>query len=144
MRVMFTLALSLFFTTSLAGTYTSEIAKFYELYEKGKKVEAVDSIYSTNPWMSSAADSIHQIKTQLENIEEIVGNYNGKVLIDETSIKDRFVHVTYMTLYDRQPVRMEFQFYRPEEDWIVYSFSFDINFDDEVESEVRKKIASGS
>ncbi len=126
-----------------AGDYKAEIQKFFTLYESGKKVEAVDSIYSTNPWMSSAADSIQNIKTQLQGIEKLVGNYNGKEFVDELNVKDRFVHVTYLALYDRQPVRMEFQFYKPMSDWIIYSFSFDVNFDDEIEAGARKRISSG-
>ena len=55
-------------------------------------------------------------------------------------VRGRFVHVTYLALYDRQPVRMEFQFYRPKDEWIIYSFSFDVKFDDEVEAMARKNI----
>ena len=84
------------------------------------------------------------MKSQFENIEKLVGEYNGKVLIDETNIKNRFVHITYLALYDRQPVRMEFQFYKPKNDWVIYSFSFDIDFDNEVKDGVRRKIANSS
>jgi hypothetical protein len=127
-----------------AQNYKQEIDKFFTLFEANKKTEAVDSVYSTNPWMTSASDAIQQIKTQFQDIEKIVGNFNGKTLIDETNVKDRFVHVTYIALFDRQPVRMEFQFYRPANDWIIYSFSFDIDFDDDIEVGVRQKIAKGS
>jgi len=126
-----------------AGDYNSEISKFFTLFESGKKTEAVDSLYSTNPWMTSASDAIQNIKTQFEGIEKLVGNYNGKELIDEHNIKNRFVHITYLALYDRQPVRMEFQFYRPKNDWIIYSFSFDIEFDNEVEKGARDIISKG-
>lgn len=144
MRLVFCAVLLLVGLPALAADYNSEIAAFFELYEKGKKVEAVDRIYSTNKWMGSAADAIHNIKTQLQGIEQIVGGYNGKVRIGETNVSDRFVHVTWLTLYDRQPVRMEFQFYRPKGEWIIYSFSFDIDFDDEVQAGARAKIAAGN
>lgn len=142
MKFLITTFLVLFAGYSYAGDYKSEIDKFFTLYEKGNRVEAVDSIYATNPWMSTATDSIQQIKTQFQGIEKLVGNYNGREFIGETNIKDRFVHVTYLALYDRQPVRMEFQFYRPKNDWIIYSFSFDIDFDDEIEAGARKGISS--
>lgn len=132
----------LFPVSAYPAGYSDEIAKFFELYEKGQKVEAVDSIYSTNPWMGSAADSIHNIKIQLQGIEKVVGNYNGVELIGEYAVKDRFVHVTYLALYDRQPVRMEFQFYRPKDDWIIYSFAFDIDFDNEIEQGARAQITT--
>lgn len=143
MKTLATLALLLLSTTALAGGYQAEIDKFFALYEKGKPVEALDTLYATNPWMSSATDAIQNVKNQLQGITKLVGNYNGKVLIDEANIKDRFAHVTYLALYDRQPVRMEFQFYRPKGSWIIYSYAFDISFDDEVETGVRKRIATG-
>lgn len=126
-----------------AGDYRDAIAEFFGLYAQGKKTEAVDRLYGTNPWMASATDAIQQIKTQFDGIEKLVGEYNGNELIEDVNIKDRFAHVTYLALYDRQPVRMEFQFYRPREEWLMFSYSFDIDFDDEVEAGVRSRIARG-
>lgn len=143
MRTLILIILISFPCFANAGDYNTEIAKFFNLYESGKKIEAIDTLYSTNPWMSSASDAIQNIKTQLQDIEKLVGNYNGKELLGEHNIKNRFVHVTYITLYDRQPVRMEFQFYRPKNDWIIYSFAFDIDIDDEVEKGAREKISKG-
>ena len=144
MRTLLTIFFVLISSNAIAGNYTDEVNKFFNLFEKGRKTEAVDSIYSTNKWISSSSDSILQMKSQFENIEKLVGEYNGKVLIDETNIKNRFVHITYLALYDRQPVRMEFQFYKPKNDWVIYSFSFDIDFDNEVKDGVRRKIATSS
>jgi len=143
MRILIFIMLMSFPCFANAGDYNTEIAKFFNLYESGKKIEAIDTLYSTNPWMSKASDAIQNIKTQLQGIEKIVGNYNGKELLGENNIKNRFVHVTYIALYDRQPVRMEFQFYRPKNDWIIYSFAYDINFDDEIEKGAREKISHG-
>jgi len=144
MRQLLILTLLFYGHAAQAQNYKQEIDEFFTLFAAGKKIEAVDSVYSTNPWMTSASDAIQQIKTQFQDIEKIVGNYNGQALIDETNIKDRFVHVTYIALFDRQPVRMEFQFYKPVDSWIIYSFSFDIDFDDDIESGVREKIAKQS
>lgn len=141
MKLQFTFALlSLLFSTNVFA-YQSEIDRFFELYESGQKEQAVDSIYSTNKWMSQKQDDIHNVKTQLINLGEIVGRYYGKVELGASDIKDRLVHVTYMALFERQPVRLEFVFYRPGEDWIIYSFSFDDNIDDELSEAARKAIA---
>lgn len=141
-RLILSLSL-LLLPLAASANYQSEIDRFFELFEKGMKVEAVDSIYSTNPWMNSAADAIQNIKSQFGDIEKLVGSYNGKEKIGELNIKDRFIHVTYLALYDRQPVRMEFQFYRPQEEWVIYSFSFDISIDDEIEASARTLISEG-
>jgi hypothetical protein len=38
---------------------------------------------------------------------------------------------------------MEFQVYRPKDEWIIYSYAFDIEFDDDIERGARARIASG-
>ena len=60
-----------------AQNYQDEIDAFFKLYESGKRIEAVDRIYSSNKWAASSQDAIHNIKAQLENIEQILGSYNG-------------------------------------------------------------------
>jgi hypothetical protein len=126
--------------TTWALDYNEEIKTFFELFSTGKTVEAVDSIYRSNPWIQGAHDAVENLKTQLVGIERLVGNYNGNQKIGQIQIKDRFVHITYLVLFDRQPVRMEFEFYRPADDWMVYSFSFDDEFDEEVEQAARAQI----
>jgi hypothetical protein len=37
---------------------------------------------------------------------------------------------------------MEFQFYRPDDAWIIYSYSFDDAIDDELQTEARKAIVT--
>lgn len=132
--------LSLLLSSALfADDYKAEVNHFFSLYGAGKRIEAVDYIYSTNPWMSSATDAIENVKTQLQGIDKLVGRYNGYELIDTLNVKDRFVHLTYLVLYDRQPLRMEFAFYKPKEKWMIYSFSFDVGFPDDVQAEARNR-----
>ena len=99
-----------------------EVDKFFELFESGKIAEAVDSIYSTNKWIQQKSDDIHNVKTQLQNLQSLVGDYHGKVKLGEEDIEDRLAHITYLTLFERQPVRLEFVFYRPQDEWLIYSF----------------------
>lgn len=60
--------------------------------------------------------------------------------IDKEDLENRLVYVSYLALFERQPVRLEFVFYRSKEHWIVYSFSFDDSIDDELIDYSRKKI----
>ena len=143
MRALIFAIVILISSPAFAGPYQDEINEFFSLYEAGKMSESVDWIYSTNPWASQATDSIVQIKSQFGSLEKVVGRYFGKELIGENNIKDRFVQVTYIALYERQPVRMEFQFYRPKNDWIIYSFSFDTDFDNDVNTAARVFATSG-
>lgn len=40
---------------------------------------------------------------------------------------------SYLLRYDRQLIRFTFQFYKPDKEWMLYSLSFDVTLDDEVE-----------
>ncbi len=141
MKTKVLVILSLLILSKSTFAYQGEIDNFFKLYESGKSLEAVDSIYSTNKWISQKSDDVHNVKTQLQNLQSLVGKYQGKVLLGEEDIADRLTHVTYLALFERQPVRLEFVFYRPQEEWIIYSFSFDDDIDDELESVSRRKIA---
>ena len=95
--------------------------KFFNLYEAGKIIEAVDSIYSSNRWIDRKSDDIEKLKAQFVGVSSLVGEYHGKTLLGKKDINERLISVTYMALYERQPVRLEFVFYRPKDKWVIYS-----------------------
>ena len=140
---LFILTFSFVSFSSFAGSYQKELDAFFALFESGKKSESVDRLYKTNPWVNQAADEVINLKTQLSSLDAIVGKYIGKEQISTNNVKDRFVQVTYLALYERQPVRLEFQFYKPKNDWIIYSFSFDTDFDSDVKTASRTQAATG-
>jgi hypothetical protein len=136
----FTLVCLLAFSqASLA--YQKEIDKFFSLYESGQVLEAVDSIYSSNKWILQKKDEVQNVKSQLQNLTSLVGEFHSKVKLGEEHIAERLYHISYLALYERQPVRLEFVFYKPKENWVIYSFSFDDEIDEELEKFARDKIA---
>jgi hypothetical protein len=140
MKLKIIASLLLILSTFSSFGYEKEIDKFFKLYESGKIIEAVDSIYSTNKWVVNKQDDIQNVKTQMQNLQSLVGEYHGKVKLGKEDLENRLVYVSYLALFERQPVRLEFVFYRSKEDWIVYSFSFDDSIDDELIDYSRKKI----
>ncbi|MEG3767766.1 hypothetical protein [Alteromonas sp. 14N.309.X.WAT.G.H12] len=134
------LAILLFIFSQHVFAYQDEIDKFFSLYESDKVAEAVDAIYSTNKWVIRKADDVQNVKTQLQNLPQLVGTYHGKVKLGNADIEDRLMYVSYLALYERQPVRFEFVFYRPENDWVIYSFSFDDQIDEELQQFAREKV----
>jgi hypothetical protein len=65
--------------------------------------------------------------------EELVGKYYGHVFVDKIEASDCFSIYTYLLKFDRQPLRLTFKLYKPNDKWILYSFSFDDTFDDDLE-----------
>ncbi|MBU2938737.1 hypothetical protein KO494_04195 [Lacinutrix sp. C3R15] len=106
---------------------------FKEFKEKGAAI-AIDNLYKPNKWINKSADAIIQLKSQLEGLnEDFVGKYYGKELILEKKLADSFILKSYLVKYDRQPIRFTFQFYKPNDTWMIQSFKFDGNLDTEIE-----------
>lgn len=122
------------FSTVAQGDPTEVVELFFkEFKEKGSSV-AIDNLYKPNKWISKSADAIIQLKSQLQGLnEDYVGKYYGKELILEKKLADSFILMSYLVKYDRQPIRFTFQFYKPNETWMIHSFKFDGGLDAEIE-----------
>ncbi|MBT1064463.1 hypothetical protein KJY73_12815 [Bowmanella sp. Y26] len=144
MKLKSTMFIFFLLTSFSSLSYEKEIDKFFHLYESGKVTEAVDSIYSTNKWVNNKADDVQKVKNQLQNLKNLVGKYHGKVKFGTENLEGRLVYISYLAMFERQPVRLEFVFYRPKEAWVIYSFSFDDTIDDELVDYSRKKIVGSA
>ncbi|HKK64167.1 MAG TPA: hypothetical protein VJ951_16495 [Bacteroidales bacterium] len=112
----------------------SVIHDFFENYETEGASLAVEKLYATNPWTSRIQDAINNVKTHLERFnEELVGKYYGYEKLTTKKLGDSYVLYSYFMKFDRQFLRLTFQFYKPNKEWRLASFQFDDNFDEEIE-----------
>jgi len=44
----------------------------------------------------------------------------------------RYAYVYVFVAYARQPMRMEFHFYRPQEQWVLQQFSYSDDINDDI------------
>ena len=110
------------------------VEAFFEDYQKIGPSKALDNLYSTNKWMNRATDAISNLKNKLEGLnEDYVGKYYGYELMVEKKLAESYILQSYLVKFDRQPIRYTFQFYKPNDEWLIYSFQFDGNIDDEIE-----------
>lgn len=132
--VMFFMSIS-----AQAADYQTEITNFFDLYKQGQTDKAVDAIYATNPYVSSIPDQIKKVKTQLAAVEGLVGKLHTLELVDTYTVGKALVHVTYMGIYDRQPVKFEFQFFKLKDGWRIYAFSFDAKVFEKIEQSAQER-----
>lgn len=121
----------------------AEIQAFIAMLKAGKSSEAVDKLYSGNPWMSNSSDAIQNVRTQLGSLDKMVGKLRNHEKLQDIEVGARFRYVSYLAAFDRQPVRFIFEFYKPEDTWMLFSFSFDDELDDDVEKSARAAIGGG-
>jgi len=109
------------------------IETFFDLYINQNPTEAIDYIFSTNPWMEQSKHQIENVKSTLNSTLEIIGDYAGHSLITKNNIDSYLTLYTFMVRYDRQPLRFTMLFYRPINEWRLQNFSFDDKLDEELE-----------
>ena len=134
-KITIVLLLLLSSTSFYAQNNTKDIIdNFFRNYETHGPSLAVDKLYETNPWTNRIQDAINNIKTQLVRFdEELVGEYYGYEELVVKKLGDSYELHSYFLKFDRQFLRLTFQFYKPKDDWRLSSFQFDDKFDEEIE-----------
>lgn len=132
------IALNFTITSNSQNTPESIIEKFFDNYEnKGSEI-ALDEMYATNPWTSRIQDGINNLKTQLARFDkDLVGEYYGYEFLIKKQIGNSYVLYSYFLKFDRQFLRLTFQFYKPNNEWRLNSFKFDDNFEEELEESAK-------
>lgn len=106
--------------------------EFFTRYKTKGANEAIDYIFSTNKWMSESKDQIENVKFKLNGTIKSIGDYHGFNLIAKRTIGDHLSFYTFLVRYERQPLRFNFLFYKANDQWAIYTFSFDDNLDEEL------------
>ena len=112
------------------------IKKFFNTYQKNTD-KAIDDIYQTNPWTSGMGDAITEMKKTIRNYGVELGKYYGYEFITEKSCTSRFIVYAYLLRYDRQPIKVYFTFYEPDNEWMLYSLTFNSDVDEDLETAVK-------
>lgn len=106
--------------------------QFFEQYEtKGISV-AIDSLFSTNKWLESKIDVVSNVKSQLAGSVGLMGDYQGKELIEAKMAADCLMKYTYIVKYERQPLRFVFTLYKSKDKWIMLNFLYNDKFEDDM------------
>ena len=121
-------------------SYKSMVEGFFARVADDEVDEAVEKLFESNPLFQGLRDSVAQVRTQYGALGTLGGSFNGyEVLLDEV-VAERFAYVYVMALYDRQPVKVEFQFYRPHDEWLLLNFSFEADFASDITSLAKQRL----
>ncbi len=105
------------------------IDDFFKIYaSKGPKT-ALQFILSTNKWSSEGKA---ELQASLQSIVSQLGRYYGYEFITKTTVSKNYVLWSYMISYERQPIRFNFIFYRPDKTWQLQDFRYDNDLDVEL------------
>lgn len=117
---------------SYAQQYGNEIiTEFFKNLENNPSL-AFDNIFSSNNWFAENRTTVENVKKQYISFVPELGNYIGFEKITEKQVTERFYIVSYFAYYERQPMRIIFILYKPNEKWQLQNLSFDDNYSDEL------------
>ena len=113
--------------------YYKIMDRFFELLGEQKPGEAIDSIYASSPYLDKITDQVAHLKVQfVASNESTFGKYHTRDILIDKEIAGRYAYVYVFVAYDRQPLKMEFHFYRPQEKWVLQKFSYSADVDDDI------------
>ena len=110
--------------------YQPILDKFFSLMEKGKNADAVDYLYSTNPYVGSNPDAVTQLKAGMQGLSTMIGAYQGYEILFSQPLGSRFTLIDALLYFERQPLWISFRFYKVKGKWQVNSFNFTDNLDE--------------
>lgn len=105
--------------------YHQLITEFFSQADEGHFDQAIDSLYATNPFVTSRSPAVVNIRKKLSNLPSIVGKLLGQEKLDESHIGTYLVHIDYAVNFVREPVRFFFEFTRNDHGWSILNFGFE-------------------
>jgi len=109
------------------------IEEFFKNYETKTPEEALEELYRHMPAADRVDDDIASLEIKFKGLKKVVGNYIDYDLITKKDLLNRYIIYTYLVRFEHQPIRFTFEFYKPKENWGLFGFSYDDDFDEELE-----------
>lgn len=134
-NLIFLLFLTLFYqpencTQKINRDFNKQIERFFLLVSTEKFEEAIDTLYSYNPYSESKQNDIIQLRNNFAGLKNFSGKYLGKELLNEEFVGSRYVRLDYIVYFEKIPCHFSFEFYLPKETWIPLSFGGDDKISD--------------
>ncbi|WP_282111569.1 hypothetical protein [Maribacter stanieri] len=132
-KLLIVLMISISGSVFAQSTPQDLIDTFFATYEKDAG-KAVKELYATNKWTERIKDDIDKVIGTVNGFtESYMGEYHGYEIITTKKFAESFELYSYLIKYDRQPIRFIFKFYKPNDEWVLYSYALDDSLDDEIQ-----------
>jgi len=115
------------------SSYQEMSDKFFNLLQQDKASDGVDYLFATNPAMNKMQDQAANLKGQFGTVRSLMGSYVSHSKLVETKVAGMFVYQHYFVAYERQPISVRIEYYKPGANWMCYGLQFDAKVTDEIE-----------
>lgn len=104
--------------------YRAMVERFFTMLEAEGAEVALEELFESNLYMEEVSGQVTTLINQYTSAERMMGAYIGHELLIETNMADRVAHQRYLVLYERQPLRFDFVYYKADDEWTFQSFNF--------------------
>lgn len=108
------------------------IDEFFYRYKYKSPDEAVDYLFGTNKYMAKSTEQVDNVKYKLNSAITLMGKYYGYDPLRKKTAGENLVIYTFLVRYDRQPIRFNFTFYKANDQWVIFHYSFDDSIAEEL------------
>ncbi|MGA7448670.1 MAG: hypothetical protein WBQ43_18075 [Terriglobales bacterium] len=122
------------------ASYQAMSDKFFTFLQQGKGSDAVDYLLGTNPAMKKVPDQVENLKAQFASLGPLMGSYVSHTELAETKVAGMYIYQHYFVAYERQPISIRIQYYKPGTAWLCYGVQFDANLTDLIKTQVDSRI----
>ena len=139
---------TLFFALSCSVSASSDLDKLAQPILDAVSSGTTDKIASlvfpvgspSRSYISSA--DLNQLDSQFKASFDTVGKSYGYSLYHEANIPGVYAIRYYVFRFERQPVLLKFEFYKPNEKWVVHGFEIDDELDTYMENSAQYRIGN--
>ena len=85
---------------------------------------------------------IEGLDITFRNTLSLLGDYYGYKLFHEAVIQDLYIIRYYILKYERQPILLKLEFYRPNDSWVINGMEFDTGLDNYMEDSAKSYIGN--
>jgi hypothetical protein len=122
--------------------YNKIVDHFFSQVKAEKYTDAAHTLVDTNPQDSYNVEKHELVARGLENIRQHCGAFNEFKPLVSKDLSDAIGYVYGVGLYERNPIRFEFIFFKSGADWRIWRYDINDNFADEIRDQVGIHIQS--
>ncbi len=126
------------------SSYQAMSDKFFNMLQQDKASDAIDYLFGTNPALKKMQDQADQLKAQFASMGTMMGPYVSHTMLVETKVAGMYVYQHYFVAYERQPISIRIQYYKPGATWECDALQFDGNLTDKIQKVADDNLSFGA
>jgi len=112
--------------------YNKIVDRFFEMVKAEKYTEAAHVLIDSNPDDAYNVEKHEAVAKPLQKIRETFGPFKDFKPLVSKNLNDAVGYVYGIAIYERNPVRYEFIFFKDGTAWRMFHIDFNVNFVDEI------------